>query len=140
VTTLYTRIIVAAMTLVIMAGMFFAGYWVGKSRQQVQYVKAEGSVLRDWAQTVSDISTSVTALAVAAANQRAEVRANTQKTVDLGERYVQKTIPDRSRFDVPDYLLQLRLCQVDALYKAAGADLPADRVGATCPPALPENK
>lgn len=138
--TLYTRLLIAGLTLTVIAGAFVSGYWVGKSRQEVKVVRAEGSALREWAKTVSEISTAVTALAVASANQRLQIRSDTRRTIELGDRYVEQTIPDRSPYDLPDYLFQLRLCQMDALYKAAGSDLPSDRVGASCPPPLPEEE
>lgn len=134
---LWTYVICASVGALLVAGIFGAGYSFGSSRVEVRYQKSAMQVLGERVQQALDVADRFADLGNQIVKEVAETRASTSDTVTKGTQYVQAH-PPVTHSVVDDYLIELRNCQIDRIYQAAGHQLPSFRHGAACPPAVPK--
>lgn len=120
----------------ILTGTYGAGFYMGANRNETKHEK---SIVKDFTKRVEKaliIADVFVGIATEAEREVQESRTGTQQTVSRGRKHVENH-PIAGSAVLDDYLIQLRSCQIDRTYRAAGRELPRERAGATCPPALP---
>ena len=127
--------------LIVGAGSAGAGYYQGVKHQKVVYERSVMSEFFKRVDTAMEIADDFIKIGQELAIKVREIRSQTNDTVTRGTTYVASKPAAEiitPALDLDPYLIELRKCQIDEIWRDLGADLPRDRVRATCPPALPE--
>lgn len=131
----YKYALIAAAALGLLVATYGLGYSKGKAQAEIRYVKSENKYLKDWTKIAARMADSFAEIAAKTEEKKAEVRYVTKTVIERGAEHV-KDIP-REQYTADEYIVALRLCSYDTLYKAGNTPLPASRQNATCPPPLP---
>ena len=138
----WTYLIAGAAGAALIAGTFGAGVFYGKASAQVKVEKENMLDYLGRVETAFNIVDDFARIAKLSAEQTNATRESGKTIARTGADYVRRNpqpapATPADRYLLPAHVVELRRCQIDEIYRAAGHSLPRERDGAVCPPPVP---
>lgn len=130
---LQTAALIALLSASLAAGLFGAGFYMGKQKQEVKQERKQASEFMKYAYKAAAIADEFTRLGRELSKNVAEINAKTKQTIRTNTEYVYLNPPPAS-CALPADRIELRNLQIDQIWRAARKQLPSERDGGATDP------
>ena len=121
----------------VVASSYGAGYFAGKKDKTAEVARLEAIDFAGRVDKAFELADSFLAIGREVIASVTKQVAFGHRTQTLGARHVAENPKVVDSGELDDYLLSLRRCSIDEVWRAYGHKLPSDRDGATCAAAVP---